>query len=104
MPAWNQPNGPMHFIVPTLQVGHVSGTKLVRSAMQPNSPASQIKVPKRLYTVPEAAQYLGRSSWSVRRLIWSGALPEVRAGRRIHLDIKDMDTFIDRNKQTEEAS
>ena len=56
------------------------------------------KVLKRLYSVPEAAIYLGRSAWSVRRLIWSGELPEVRAGRRIHLDIKDMDEFIDKNK------
>ena len=72
--------------------------------MLPDGPGMQSKVPKRLYTVPEAGQYLGRSSWSVRRLIWSGELPEVRAGRRIHLDVKDMDTFIDRNKQSEEAS
>jgi len=53
---------------------------------------------KRLYSVAEAAIYLGRSPWSVRRLIWSGELPEVRAGRRVHLDIKDMDAFIEKNK------
>ena len=62
------------------------------------------KVLKRLYSIPEAAQYLGRSPWSVRHLVWSGALPEVRAGRRIHLDIKDMDAFIEMNKQREEKS
>ena len=72
--------------------------------MQPDNSTIQSKVPKRLFSVEEAAQYLGRSSWSVRRLIWSGELPEVRVGRRIHLDVRDMDTFIDRNKQTEAGS
>ena len=56
------------------------------------------KVIKRLYSVAEAGDYLGRSVWSVRRLIWSGELPQVRVGRRVHLDIRDMDEFIERNK------
>jgi excisionase family DNA binding protein len=59
---------------------------------------------KRLYDIKEAATYLGRSAWAVRRLIWSGALPEVRTGRRVHLDIQDMDSFIERNKSKEEES
>ena len=65
--------------------------------MPPDSP----RVPKRLYSIPEAAQYLGRSAWSVRRLIWSGELPQVRAGKRVHLDINDMDQFIEKNKVKE---
>lgn len=56
---------------------------------------------KRLFSLPEAACYLGRSTWSVRRLIWSGELPQVRAGGRVHVDVQDMDHFIDRNKVTE---
>ena len=67
-------------------------------------PADSPKVFKRLYSIPEAAQYLGRSPWSVRHLVWSGELPEVRAGRRVHLDIKDIDAFIEKNKQREEKS
>jgi excisionase family DNA binding protein len=58
---------------------------------------------KRLYSIPEAAVYLGRSTWSIRRLIWSGALPSVRAGGRVHLDLHDLDNFIERNKVIEEA-
>jgi excisionase family DNA binding protein len=61
------------------------------------------RIPKRLYNVSEAATYLGRSPWAVRRLIWSGMLPEVRAGRRVHVDIQDMDTFIQDNKIMESA-
>ena len=59
---------------------------------------------KRLYRIEEAAEYLGRSTWSVRRLIWNGELPQVRAGGRVHVDVRDMDTFIDRNKVREESS
>ncbi|NGZ98492.1 MAG: hypothetical protein CV089_20615 [Nitrospira sp. WS110] len=57
---------------------------------------------KRLYTLNEAAVYLGRSTWSIRRLIWDGALPSVRAGGRVHVDLLDMDEFIERNKMREE--
>ncbi len=62
----------------------------------------QAKLLKRLYNIPEAAVYLGRSTWSVRRLIWDGQLPSVRAGGRVHLDVQDLDQFIERNKVTEQ--
>ncbi len=48
---------------------------------------------KRLYSVPEAAEYLGRSIWSIRELIWNGSIPCVRMGRRVHLDIIDLDQW-----------
>ena len=53
---------------------------------------------KRLFNLIEAAGYLGRSEWSIRRLIWSGELPHIRHGRRIHVDLHDMEAFIDRNR------
>lgn len=53
---------------------------------------------KRLYTILEASTYLGRSVWSVRELIWKGELPSVKVGRRVHLDIYDLDAFIEKNK------
>jgi excisionase family DNA binding protein len=56
---------------------------------------------KRLYTLTEAATYLGRSTWSVRRLVWNGELAQVRAGGRVHVDVQDMDAFIDKNKVTD---
>lgn len=62
------------------------------------------KVRKRLYSIPEAAEYLGRSTWSVRRLIWAGELPSVRAGRRVHLDVCDMEAFIENNKVRENVA
>ncbi len=58
------------------------------------------KALKRLFSLPEAATYLGRSTWSIRRLIWKGLLPEVRAGGRVHVDVQDLDDFIDQHKAT----
>ncbi len=63
----------------------------------------EITTKKRLFSIPEAAIYLGRSDWSIRRLIWNGDLPRVRAGGRVHVDIRDMDEFIDKNKEQELA-
>lgn len=55
---------------------------------------------KRLFTLKEAADYLGRSEWGVRELIWAGEIPVVRqeGGRKIFLDIEDLNDFINRNK------
>jgi hypothetical protein len=53
---------------------------------------------KRLYTLEEAGHYLGRTLWSMRELIWKGSLPIVRNGKRIFVDIKDMDIFIEKSK------
>jgi len=57
---------------------------------------------KRLYTLKDAAEYLGRSEWGIRELIWAGKIPVVRdeGGRKIFLDIEDLNEFINRNKST----
>jgi excisionase family DNA binding protein len=57
-------------------------------------------LPKRLYTIKEAAEYLGRGVWGVRDLIWKGILPVVKmeGGKKLYLDIRDIDLFIDKNK------
>jgi excisionase family DNA binding protein len=53
---------------------------------------------KRLYTIPQAAEYLGRSPWAVRSMIWSGKLPAVRDGKRVLVDVYDLDRWIENNK------
>jgi hypothetical protein len=54
---------------------------------------------KRLYTIPESAEYLGHTEWGVRSLIWAKKLPVVRHGRKQWLDIYDLDNFIEKNKK-----
>lgn len=56
-------------------------------------------VSKRLYSVKEAGRYLGRSAWAIRHLIWEGHLPQVRQGRRVMVDVVDMDQFIEKHKR-----
>jgi excisionase family DNA binding protein len=57
--------------------------------------------PKRLYTLKQAGAYIGLSHWRVRSLIFSGQLAYVRMGRRILIDLKDLDALIDSKKQRE---
>jgi len=55
---------------------------------------------KRLYTLKEAAIYLGRTQWGMRELIWSGQIPAIRnqGGKKIFIDLLDMDAFINKQK------
>ncbi len=53
---------------------------------------------KRLYSIKEASVYLGRTVCAVREMIWAGKLPYIKDGRRILLDIYDMDEWIEHNK------
>jgi hypothetical protein len=57
---------------------------------------------KRLYTLKEGAEYLGRSEWGMRDLIWKGAIPVVKEadGRKIFIDVVDLESYVDRNKST----
>jgi excisionase family DNA binding protein len=57
---------------------------------------------KRLYTLKEAAEYLGRSEWGMRELVWTRKIPVVRqeGGRKIFVDILDLMEFIEKNKST----
>ena len=51
-----------------------------------------------LLTVKQAAVYLGRSEQSIQHLIFQKDLPVVRVGRRVHLDRRDLDAWIEKNK------
>jgi excisionase family DNA binding protein len=51
-----------------------------------------------LLCVKQAAVYLGRSEQAVQHLIFQKDLPVVRIGRRVHLDRRDLDAWIEKNK------
>ena len=55
---------------------------------------------KRLYTIKEAALYLGRTGWGVRELVWSRELPVITSGRggKQYIDVYDLDEWIAKNK------
>jgi hypothetical protein len=57
---------------------------------------------KRLYDLQDSKVYLGRKSvYGVRRLIWEGLLPYVqhKPNGKIWIDVRDLDKFIETNKQ-----
>jgi excisionase family DNA binding protein len=74
--------------------------QVVKKGQRISSPTLGGKEPvkPRLLTVKETSVYLGRSVPSIRELIWSGDLPIVRVGRRIHLDLFDLEKWIEQHK------
>ena len=59
----------------------------------------KIPIAKRLYSIPEAAVYLGRTVWGIREMVWAGKLACVKDGCRVLIDIRD-DKWIEQNKMT----
>jgi excisionase family DNA binding protein len=66
-------------------------------------PESAKSVPaRRLWRTERAAEYLGVSVWTLRKLIETGELPVVRykENAKFLVDLEDLDRFIERNKRT----
>jgi excisionase family DNA binding protein len=61
-------------------------------------PAERSESLRRLLSVKEAGTVLGLGQWRVRTLVWRMEIPFVRIGRRIMIDIKDLENFIQANK------
>jgi len=55
---------------------------------------------KRLLSIKKSAEYMGRGVYGVREMIWNGEVPIVRSGRKIFIDIQDLDSYIQKNKIT----
>lgn len=55
-------------------------------------------VQSRLLTTAEAAQYLKLSLRSMKAMQSHGDIPVVRTGRRVMVDIRDLDEWIEENK------
>jgi excisionase family DNA binding protein len=58
------------------------------------STAGAAAITPRLLTVDQAAVYLGRSKASVQHLVAQRRIPIVREGRRIFLDVRELDRWI----------
>lgn len=55
-----------------------------------------------LLPLKEAAKILGLTEWAMRERIWAGQIPVVRfpGGRKMYIDTRDLQSFIDQNKET----
>lgn len=58
----------------------------------------------RLVSVERAAQYIDASEREIHNMIARGELPVVRHGRRVKLDLRDIDQWIKLNKAIERSS
>jgi len=57
------------------------------------------KIYRRLMTVKQAAEYIGRTVSSINHLVHRRQISVVRVGRRVHIDRNDIDKiFIEGNK------
>ena len=56
----------------------------------------------RLLTVEQAAAYIGRSKEAVQHMTAARKLPTVRDGRRVFVDIRELDRWIERNTEPAE--
>ena len=55
---------------------------------------------KRLYSIKELVVFFGATPWYWRSQIWAGFLPYVQVGRKMLIDHKDVEAFIQKNKST----
>lgn len=80
---------------PSMRPTHIS---TVDEGMDTKMATTHDKMIKRLYTVPEASVYLGRTVCAVREMIWAGKLSAVKCDRRTMLDVIELDQHIESNK------
>jgi excisionase family DNA binding protein len=52
--------------------------------------------PKRLLTLKQAGEMIGRSAGAVNQLVKRGELRSVKCGRRVHIEISEIEAWIDR--------
>ena len=55
---------------------------------------------KRLYSVKELVAEIGATEWFWRSQIWDGQLPYVQVGRKMFIDVNDIENFINNHKST----
>ena len=70
-------------------------TEAVADALKAQTPA----VAPRLFTVEQAAQYLGRTEGAMRQLKRSGRIPVVQLDGRVFFDRADLDRVVDEAKR-----
>ena len=53
---------------------------------------------RRLLTVPEAAEYIGRTVHGIRQMVRQHKIPVVRIDKKVMFDVQDLDKMIEANK------
>lgn len=95
--SWVQPRPNTQFAVVINVIAQAVAEKVEHDVLEHLEHAAP-RVQPVLLSVRDAAAYLGRSEQSIQHLIFSHELPVVRVGRRVHLDRRDLDLWIEKNK------
>jgi len=53
---------------------------------------------KRLFSIRDLVREIGATAWFWRSQIWDGQLPYVQVGKKMFVDSKDIEIFINNNK------
>jgi len=53
----------------------------------------------RLLSYSDAGIYMSLSQWSLRTLVTSGQIPFVKFGKKVLIDVQDLNDWISRNKE-----
>ena len=69
----------------------------MRTELEQNGSGSAI-LPRSL-TIGQAATYLGRSKNAVEHLVACGKIPRVKSDRRVFLDVRDLDSWVEDHKE-----
>ena len=65
--------------------------------------ASLSPTARELYDVARGAEYLATSERHVRRLIYERRIPYLKVGRKVRLDRRDLDAWLDAHRVPAEA-
>ena len=66
--------------------------------LQKRKGTAKSALPRRLCSLADAARHLAVSDWTVRQMVWRGDLPHIKTGKRILLNLRDLDGWIEREE------
>ncbi len=64
----------------------------------PSVRESDVLLP-RLLSYEAATRYLSLSYWTVRHMVVEGYIPHIKSGKRVLIDVQDLDEWIEKNKE-----
>ena len=88
-----------------MKTGHIPGTATSetlanRGSAEGTSDRTTNGLPTpRLLDYRSAGAYLSLSYWSLRELVLNGEIPHLKFGKKVLIDRRDLDDWIDRRKE-----
>jgi len=56
-------------------------------------------LPPRLLSYEATTRYVSLSYWTVRRMVVDGVIPHIKSGKRVLIDVHDLDDWIEKSKE-----